>query len=136
MTRKLLVVGLAFLTCVGSAFAQTQTACPCAGGDRLDAASIATALGGNTVCAVLGTDRWQEYHDGSNVVELGNTPGGETVGSWSTSGTVPGDSQVTYNYGGGGSYSYSVCRELAEFHFCGARNVTNATIRTGKTPCL
>ncbi len=136
MLRKLMVAGLIGVAAAGSAVA--QTACPCAGGSGvlLGQTQLAADLTGNTVCAVLGTERWQEWHDGTSLFELGeNFASPDLVGSWST--TASG--QVIYNYGSGGAYTYAVCKEGLNHHFCGAsfggRDVTNATVRPGKATC-
>ncbi len=93
-------------------------------------AEISSQLGGNTVCAVLGNEQWQEWHNGGTIWELGNKVGGEEVGTWSVSGGT--DGTVTYNYGTGGTYMYAVCKQGQNFHFCGLKNVTNATVKSGK----
>lgn len=123
-----------------AATAQAQVACPCGGGTRMDATQINSTLNGNTVCAILGAERWQEWHNGSAIFELGNNPpGGENVGTWSVAGTDANDSTVTYNYGSGGSYPYSMCVEGAtppfSYHFCGAKIITNATVQPGQGGC-
>lgn len=120
--------------------AAAQQNCPCGGGSRLDAGQIQTLLSNNTVCAVLGSDRWQEWHNGASFFELGNnfaTP--DLAGTWSASGTGA-NAIVTYAYsGGGGTWAYNVCQNGANVHFCtatvGGRNVTNATVKTGKASC-
>lgn len=120
---------------------QAQVPCnTCGGGTRMSGTQISGLLGGNTVCAILNTERWQEYHTGTStspsgdVHELGNTPGGEVVGRWFVSGTEE-NPTVTYDYGSGGSYTYAVCNQNPLYHFCGAKNVTNASVIPGKTPC-
>lgn len=114
---------------------EAYAGCPCvAPGVSLDQAQITTLLDNSTVCAVVGPDRWQEWHSGGRVYELGNNSSGEDVGAWSTS--VSGETAtVTYSYGTGGSggiYTYSVCQQGASYDFCGAafggRNVTNASV--------
>ena len=137
MIRTSLVATLLSLAPFATAIAQvTVPTCSCGGGTSLAASAINTLLGGNTVCAAVGSDQWQEWHSGSNVVEVGNNPpDGEVVGVWSTSGTDETDSLVTYAYGSGGSggtYNYEVCQEGSAVHFCGATNVTNASVVAGK----
>lgn len=134
--KLVLIAGTLSLALTGTAIAQN---CPCGGGNRLTGNQINALLPGKTVCAVIGNNKntmWQEYHNGSQVVELGNSTAGDVVGSWSTSGgNGVGNSFVTYNYGSGGSYTYSMCQEGALYHFCGATNVTNATIIAGSAKC-
>lgn len=135
MVRKELVVGAVTLVFASGAWAQ---ACPCAGGSRMNQTQLAAALVGKTVCAVLGSDRWQEYHSGSGttgpLVELGNTAGGENVGTWSIIGTGAA-TQMSYAYSGGNTYAYAVCSEGSNVHFCGLRNITNATVLPGSASC-
>ncbi|UCV17374.1 hypothetical protein [Ferribacterium limneticum] len=95
---------------------------------------ISSLLGGNTVCAILGSEQWQEWHNGGSIYELGNNSNGENVGTWSVSGTEA-NAMVSYNYGTGGSYSYVVCDQNPLYHFCGAKNVTGASVKTGKGGC-
>jgi hypothetical protein len=142
MFRKTLLVGVLGLVSAGSAFAQS---CPCNGGagNLLNQTALAAALAGRTACAVSGSDLWQELHSGvanatsGPLLELGNKVGGETVGSWN----IALDGAVTYTYGGGSSYSYSVCEEGAgaiptrSYHFCGAKVITNAKLVDGQGLC-
>lgn len=146
MIRTGLVSALLFSITISSALAQS---CLC-GGTPLTTEQIVTILNNNTVCAVAGSDRWQEQHiggSGGSVVELGNTPGGEPVGTWTaTSGSVTTGGSVTYAYGDGGPgnvFTFEVC--LADgasttapttVNFCGAsRNVTAAGVKVGKGGC-
>lgn len=134
MSRNLIVsilLGLVFTS-------QANADCPCTTGVPLNQTEISTLLNGNTVCAILGNDRWQEWHNGSDVSELGNNASGEVVGTWSAS---P-NNTVIYSYGSGGSggtYTYSVCQQGTNYDFCGAafggRNVTNALVKPGKGGC-
>ena len=136
MLRSLVMVGFLGVAATGSAVA--QNICPCVGGSAtlLGQSAVNTALSGNTVCAVLGSERWQEWHNGASIFELGeNFANPDLAGSWSTSSA----GEVTYNYGSGGTYTYAMCQDGSDFHFCGAvfggRNVLNATLRTGKASC-
>lgn len=120
---------------------QAYAVCPCTGGARLNQTQITTLLNGNTVCAVLGNERWQEWHSGGKVFELGDNSNGDDVGTWATSGTGA-SAAVVYSYGTGGSggvYTYSVCQQGQNYDFCGAsnggRDVTNASVKTGKGGC-
>jgi hypothetical protein len=118
-----------------------HAACSCAtGGTRLDENGINTKLAGKVVCALFGsgpsTERWQELHNGDGIAggtisELGNVAGGETVGSWKIVGTGE-NAVITYSYIGGTSYSYEVCEEGTNVHFCGIRAITNATVGSAK----
>lgn len=136
MPRNLLVLILMGLATTS----QAQVSCPCGGGTRMSDTQISNILGGNTVCAILISERWQEYHTGNStstsgdVLELGDNPNGEAVGGWSVSGPVE-NATVTYNYGTGGSYTYAVCDQNPNYHFCGIKNVTNALVKPGKGGC-
>lgn len=134
MPRNFIVFILLGLTAVS----QAKADCPCTVGVPLDQSQITSLLNGNTVCAILGSERWQEWHSGGAVFELGNNAAGDNVGTWSTS---P-DATVTYSYGTGGSggtYKYSVCQQGQNYDFCGAtfggKNVTNALVKPGKGGC-
>lgn len=139
MLRRSIVVGAAALVLSGGAFAQ---ACTCAGGTRMNQTQLAAALVGKTICAVAGSDRWQEFHSGSGttgpLIELGNTVGGLTVGTWTIDGTG-GGTTMRYVYGAGGSggtYSYEVCQQGSLVHFCSAlRNITNVSVVASNGPC-
>ncbi len=130
------IAGIVSLLLTTTAYAQQ---CSCAGGTRMTANEIQELLPGKTVCAVIGNNKntmWQEYHDGSSVVELGNSTAGDVVGSWTvTGGNAAPQSTITYNYGSGGSYIYEMCSQNGVYHFCGATNVTNATVNSGITKC-
>lgn len=137
MTKKWWIALGIGVVMAGNAVAQQN--CPCAGGSRLSAADISTLLSGKTVCAVLGTDRWQEWHNGASFFELGeNFANPDLAGTWSTSGSGA-NAIVSYAYTGGSTWAYNVCQDGANVHFCsatpGGRNVTNAIVRAGKASC-
>lgn len=86
---------------------------------------LATLLSGNTVCGVRGGDRWQEEHHPGNVLK--DYKKGPTdkidpttqVGTWSIGGTGA-NTMVTYNYGTGGTYQYTVWDNgNGSYSFCG-----------------
>ena len=111
--------------------AQTASAqCTCGG---TVVAKPGVLLSGKTACAVRGNEQWQEYHapGGALIDYKGGTP--EQVGTWSS-----GTSTVTYNYGPGAVYTWSVCRVGASgpYNFCNAADtVMGATLKTGQTSC-
>lgn len=121
-----------------AAASQAYAACPCTGNTRLNQNEIPTELNGNTVCAILGNERWQEWHSGNTIFELGNNANGENIGTWSVAGNGA-NATVVYNYGTGGTYTYSVCKQGQSFDFCGAafggRDITNASVKLGKGGC-
>lgn len=143
MLSRSVIVGLLAASSVGSVWAQS---CTCGGGSRMNQNQLAAALATRTACAVTGTDRWQELHSGAAnattgpLLELGNKAGGETVGTWTISGSGA-NTTVVYAYTGGNSYSYSVCEEgtgsvtAKSYHFCGVKNITNAKLVDGQGSC-
>jgi hypothetical protein len=116
--------------------------------------ALTALLGGKTVCASVGKDAWQEYHEGTTAAggPLWDYKRGpahpvdpqKVVGSWSIVGSAgPKASwRVRYDYGGGAAYEYAVCQvgaALSPVTFCGSgvisRNVTGATLKPGKVSC-
>jgi len=113
--------------------------------------ALATLIQGKTVCAMLGSDKWQEFHSGAseganNLIDwkMGSghavDPTGP-VGSWSTSGTGN-SSRVKYNYGSGGLFSYEVHGantyvEGATYTFCGdpGAPTLDVILRSGQVSC-
>lgn len=141
MTRQLLLAAL--LALGASAPALAQAPCPCGSGTLVNNSSVLTNLLGNkTVCAVLGNERWQEWHMAGNLFELGdNFANPPLVGTWVASGSGA-NTIVTYAYGtggAGGTYRYSVCQDGGNLHFCGSslggRNITNAVLLDNKAQC-
>ncbi len=127
--KAALLLATAPILIVLSGSVQAQGSCSCGPGSRVQpAATVATLLGGKTACAMVGTERWQEFHQGNttaggNLIDYKRGPGHPTdptatVGTWSTSGTGS-SSRVIYNYGSGGVYSYEVCQNGATIRFCG-----------------
>jgi hypothetical protein len=111
-------------------------ACP---GSALDNTAITNLLstGSATVCVVGGGD-WesQELHAaGGNLIDFKKGASdavdpSEVVGSWSINGN-----QVTYNYGSGGTYSYTVSSNGgSSYSFCGATDV-DVTVINSTTGC-
>lgn len=139
MRCNIWVTGMVLALAAAGAAAQN---CSCqSAASRMNQTALSQALTGRTACAVFSTDRWQEYHNaGGSLLELGNTVGGETVGSWSIVGTGA-NAMVRYTYTGGASYDYQVCEEGSgavesrTYHFCGARNITNARLVAGTGAC-
>ena len=100
-------------------FGQAMAACT---GPALSQAALSTALTSNTVCAIRGADRWQELHQpGGDLIDYKRGPTdkvdpSEKVGTWS----VASNGQLTYNYGSGGSYRFSVrANGGTSYSFCG-----------------
>jgi hypothetical protein len=124
-----------------------------AGYNRLGNA-LANTLRGKTACAT----EWQEYHSPSGaLIDYKQGPNHpidptEQVGTWSVSGggnrngndngngnrNGNGDnSVVTYNYGSGGTYSYTVYQigNSNRYDFCGQTNITGVVLKPGQVPC-
>lgn len=103
---------------------------------------VANALSGKTVCATLGSQKWQEYHQpGGSLIDYKKGPSDpvdptKTVGTWSTSGNGN-NSRVTYNYGTGGSYSYEVHLSGGTYTLCGVGGAPtlDVTLPSGQVSC-
>ncbi len=80
---------------------------------RLNQTQIGNVLRDNTVCAQRGDESWQEEHHADGKLwdfKLGDDDPidpRKQVGTWSITGTGS-NTTVTYDYGSGGSYTYSV----------------------------
>ncbi|MFZ1810534.1 MAG: hypothetical protein WAU04_05035 [Candidatus Nitrotoga sp.] len=119
----------------------------CSGGTQLkntggDPNVVANAISGKTVCAISGSQKWQEYHQsGGNLIDYKKGPTDPIdktakVGTWSTSGNG-GNSVVTYNYGSGGAYSYKIHLSGAQYTFCGTSPAPtlDVTLLPGQVSC-
>lgn len=158
--RAATLVAGAMVLFVGAGNAQAQAAresiapppgtapCPCGGGVRLNATALITELANRTVCASLGGERWTDFHRAESrtsgtLVSYRKGPNDpidptKESGRWLIEGGTRSEPVVTYVYGAQ-RYSYAVCKEGAQLHFCGAgagsRNVTGAAMRNGQTAC-
>ena len=111
-------------------------------GPALNQADLNAAVSGNTVCAVRSSERWQEFHQrGGSLIDYKRGPTSRTdpsqaVGSWSVTANPAGNSaNIVYNYGTGGSFTYSVRGNGgASYSFCGVQSF-DVTIRTGQGAC-
>ena len=122
------VSGQAAAACTGNAMNQTQ---------------LSSTFSNNTVCAQRGSDRWQEYHQGTGSGNLIDWKMGPThavdptkqVGTWSITGNGNG-ARLAYNYGSGGSYSYQVFDNgNGTYSFCnGAEMVVTRRANQGACP--
>lgn len=135
---------LALATLPGLAAAQ---ACSCGAGTSLQQPSaVAALLGGKTVCATSGGERWQELHSGTTAAggTLTDYKKGPSdlvdpsmvVGSWKVTGQGS-NTRVLYDYGTGGQYSYEVCQDGPRVNFCSTtKNIIGATLSSATTsPC-
>lgn len=141
--KRLLVTSIVLLAGISG----EAMAIDCTGGTQLkntvgDPNVIANALSGKTVCATIGSQKWQEYHQaGGALIDYKKGPSDpvdptKTVGSWSTSGTDA-SSRVTYNYGSGGSYSYEVHLSGGTYTLCGVSGAPtlDVTLPSGQVSC-
>lgn len=108
-------------------------------------ANLTKLLNNSTACVppvTVPTMESQELHQsGGTLVDYKRGPGhlvdpSKAVGTWAVIGTNS-DTLVTYNYGGGNIYTYSVFRNSDGTHsFCSAgAEIAKARIRPGGGPC-
>lgn len=96
---------------------------------------LSTLLSGNTACAVRGGDRWQEEHHPGGVLKDYKKGASDAVdptkqvGTWSVGGTGA-NTMVTYIYGSGGTYAYTVWDNGGSYSFCGTSDM-DVTITRG-----
>lgn len=102
---------------------------------------ISNAITAKTVCATIGSQKWQEYHKpGGDLIDYKKGPTNpvdpsKKVGTWSTGGNGS-NSLVTYNYGTGGSYSYKVHLNGGTYTFCGVGAPTlDVILLSGQVSC-
>jgi hypothetical protein len=139
MNKHIALAASLWLSCIGAAQAQA-TGCTCddAASRTASFTALTTLLSNRMVCATLGSEAWQEWHNGTSsglLVDYKRGPSDATDPS-ATVGTyvVNADNTVTYNYSGGPSYTYDVCLVASSntYTFCGAshggRNITGARI--------
>jgi len=127
MSGLLLVGGEAMAACSGTPVTQAQ---------------LTLILTNNTVCAIRGSERWQELHQiGGALIDFKLGPGhpvdpSETVGSWSIGGTAT-VAAVVYNYGSsGGTYTYQVHPNGGNsYSFCVGSTDLPTTIKVGGGAC-
>jgi hypothetical protein len=150
MTQKIALAASLLMTLAGAAQAQSCSCDSSSTTTRIVGQALADLLSNKMVCASVGNEAWQEWHNGSGsgggpVVDYKLGPGdprdpSTAVGNYTVNTTA---STVTYNYGaGGGTYTYDVClvSNANSYTFCGSsyggRNITGARIGgSGLTPC-
>lgn len=137
MNKTLLAVAVSL---VSAGAAQAQSTCPCvANGTRTtNQAALVSLLSNHMVCASVGGEKWQEWHNGSTAsggpvvdYKLGPTDPKDpsaTVGGY----VIGADNTVSYTYGSS-TYTYAVCSTPSSgYAFCGAafggRDITGAVI--------
>lgn len=138
MNHKIALAAATLLMALAGA-SQAQTTCTCnsSAARTADSAALTTLLTNKMVCANVGGEVWQEYHNPSGALwdyKLGPTDTRDPsapVGTY----TVNANNTVTYTYsGGGGQYTYDVCFVSATgtYTYCGSnyggRNITGARI--------
>lgn len=133
--------------------ASGNTMADCKSNSRIDSPTLNNLLTNNTVCKANtpanGLWNWQEYHNPSgSLIDYKRGPDNaidptKTVGVWSISPTT---STVTYNYGPGQSYTYTVHKPSNNasgppYDFCLSEGpsitptVAGATIISGSSGC-
>lgn len=118
---------LIFAAAIGQASAQSACSCSATATRTPSADVLAGLLANRMACATLGSEQWQEWHDGAglvggDIVDYKMGPGApkdpsKRVGSYD----VTTSNTVRYDYGSGGVYEYEVCDAGESFVFCGAR---------------
>ena len=136
MKLRTAVVAIAAIVISGHAAAQT---CP---SNTSRVQNVGSLVGNNTMCAVRGTDRWQEFHQsggalidwklGSNLASVDPT---KQVGTWTSSNGS--SSTVTHTYTGGPSYTWAICQVTDNNYTLVSANdsVSGVSIRTGQVAC-
>lgn len=142
------------------AFVTGEAMAVCTTGTRIQGRGnvLGKLLQGYTVCKTSTNPdwvwEWQEFHQGNNnggdLIDYKHGPSHSTdptttVGSWSITtigqGNDPIVETVTYNYGSGGSYTFSVWDQGngGPYNFCGtssgATDVLGATLVPGSNGC-
>ncbi|MDO8959793.1 MAG: hypothetical protein Q7U85_08680 [Rhodocyclaceae bacterium] len=131
--KTLSAIGFALLLGLGNAYAQCTNNPP----NYTKVASLSTVLAGKVVYV---PNQWQESHcPGGQLWDYKRGPGHATdptsqVGTWSVS---TNGQEVTYNYGSGGSYTFTVYKNNSSntYDFCGSSNVIGATITNTNYRC-
>jgi hypothetical protein len=149
MTSKFALVTSLLLAYAGLAQAQSTTICTCdSSAVRVDSGTLTGLLTNKMVCGKIGSEVWQEWHNGGAVgqlVDYKKGPGdpvdpSAVVGSY----VVNGDNTVSYSYPvpPTATYKYDVClvSSTNSYTFCGAnyggRNVVGVRIGgAGPTSC-
>ena len=142
MNKLLLVAGIALFGFAGAVNAQS---CSCGGAAQIKpAATLRTTLSGNTVCVGSAPNfEAQEQHVSGGTLKDYKRGASDpvdptqTIGTWATSGSGS-NTIITYNYTGGPSYSYNVCKSGSNLGFCPSGTTTptvNATLKTGLVGC-
>ena len=134
---KAVVTGFILALSLGNTYAA------CSGNTRMNATQLGIFVG-KTVCATLGSDKWQEEHRGSGITgQLWDFKLGaghavdptEQVGTWTIVGTGN-NAVMRHSYTGGNSYDYAVYNNgNSTYDFCGTTTVPNATLGTIGSSC-
>lgn len=136
--KRLMVASIVLLAGISG----EAMAIDCSGGTQLKNGDVASAISGKTVCAILGSEQWQEYHASNfDLIDYKKGPSDpvdptKTVGLWNTSGTGT-NSVVTYDYGPGQVYSYEVHLNGTQYSLCGVSGAPtlDVTLLPGQVPC-
>ena len=128
------VITAALLALAFGGAAQAQSTCSCAAGARTaSAAALSSLVTGKMVCAMVGSEAWQEWHNAGSLTDYKMGPGDKNdpstvVGSY----VVNADNTISYTYDAS-TYRYEVCTTAGgSYAFCGAqfggRDILNAHI--------
>ena len=141
--KRLMVISIVLLAGISG----EAMAIDCSGGTQLKNTAanpnvVANAVSAKTVCATIGSQKWQEYHQpGGSLIDYkkganDHVDPTKQAGTWSTSGTGA-NSWVTYSYGPGGTYSYAVHLSGGIYTFCGVGSAPtlDVTLLTGQVSC-
>jgi hypothetical protein len=131
MSKKIALAAALVLAFTGAAQAQTTCSCDASATRTADQAALVALLTNKMVCGNVGNEVWQEWHNGTSAGQIVDYKLGPSnavdpstqVGTYSVA-----NNTVTYNYTGGGSYSYEVCQGAASYTFCGQRTITGVKI--------
>jgi len=135
--KRQIAVGIVLVTGFsGGVFAAPN----CTNPNRVTGSALTTLVSGNTVCATVGTDKWQEQHrSGAQLWDYKKGASdpvdpSKQVGTWGI-----GANSVTHSYTGGPSYTYTIHDEGggASYSFCssGSVVVSGATFKPGNSSC-
>ncbi|EGJ10134.1 MULTISPECIES: hypothetical protein [Rubrivivax] len=141
-SSKCAVAGVLLL----AAAAVSAQSCP-AGQTRLNQLQIRAQIAGNTLCAVSGGDRWQEFHQGGTTNTSGalidykkgpNDPVDPStpVGTWSLTDRGS-NTLLVHNYGPSATYSWAVCRANGGTYtlVSDQATITSVTVKEGQSGC-
>ena len=135
MVSKMKMTGIMAALAIGLSVSSLASA-QCAEGNPLTAAQITALVEGNTLCAIDGNERWQEYHEAGGDLwdyKRGPTSTGdptEIVGSWTIT-TNP--DRLNHHYSGQ-TFPWAVCSTggfVPSFSLSGVKDISAVFFRPG-----